>query len=105
LGGLADLGLDGPYDVVVCCDVLHYVKTAELTRGLKEISGLVRGVAFLEAYTSDDDVSGDEAEFQRRSPAEWRRLLAGAGFTPVGMQCYVGPAMEDVPVALEKLKR
>ena len=104
LGGLAELKLNGPFDVVVCCDVLHYVKTDELKRGLREISGLARGVAFLEAYTSDDDVSGDEAEFHRRSPAAWRRLLSAAGFTSVGMQCYVGPAMRDVPVALEKPK-
>ena len=34
--------------------------------------------------------------------AEWRRLLRAAGFTPVGMQCYVGPAMKGVPVALER---
>jgi SAM-dependent methyltransferase len=104
LGSLADLKLNGPFDAVVCCDVLHYVKTDELRRGLREISGLARGVAFLEAYTSDDDVSGDEADFQRRTPARWRRVLREAGFTPVGMQCYVGPAMRDVPVALEKLK-
>jgi SAM-dependent methyltransferase len=102
LGGLADLDLDGPFDVVVCCDVLHYVRTAELRRGLREISGLARGVAYLEAYTSADDVSGDEADFQRRSPELWRRLLRESGFTPVGMQCYVGPAMRDVPVTLEK---
>ncbi|MFI5207383.1 MAG: class I SAM-dependent DNA methyltransferase [Gemmatimonadales bacterium] len=104
LGCLADLGLDGPLDVVVCCDVLHYVETAELRRGLREISGLVRGVAYLEAYTSADDVSGDESDFQRRAPAEWRRLFRAAGFIPVGMQCYVGPAMQGVPVALEKPK-
>lgn len=102
LGGLADLKLRGPFDAVVCCDVLHYVKTDELRRGLREISGLVRGAAYLEAYTSADDVSGDEAHFQRRTPAEWRRLFHAAGFTPLGMQCYIGPAMRDVPVTLEK---
>ena len=93
LGTLDMLGLRGPFDLVVCCDVLHYVPTRELRRGLTAIAGLARGPVYLEAYTSADDVAGDGAHFQRRASATWHRLFRAAGFTDIGMQCHVGPAM------------
>jgi len=68
LGGLADLKLDGPFDVVVCCDVLHYVKTAELRRGLREISGLTRGVATRRTSSAGRQPSGVGCCAPRASP-------------------------------------
>ena len=105
VGGLADLGLRKMFDLVVCCDVLHYVKTAELRRGLAAIAGLTRGPVYLEAYTSADDVAGDHGHFQRRSPAVYRKLFREAGFIPVGPHCYVHQRMAQTMVALERAGR
>jgi hypothetical protein len=53
------------------------------TRPAPAIAGLTRGPAYLEAYTSADDVAGDHGHFQRRSPAFYRKLFREAGFIPV----------------------
>jgi SAM-dependent methyltransferase len=102
VGGLLDLELRGPFDLVVCCDVLHYVPTSELRRGLEAIALLARGPAYLEAYTSADDIAGDHGHFQRRGPTVYRRLFREAGFTQVGPHCWVGPAMRQELTALER---
>ena len=102
VGDLAALDLAGPFDLVVCCDVLHYVKTPELRRGLEQLALLAKGPAYLEAYTSADDIAGDHGHFQRRSPAVYRRLFGAAGFTQVGPHCWVGPFMRDQLISLER---
>lgn len=101
LGSLAALELEGPFDLVVCCDVLHYVATPELRTGLAVIADLALGPCYLEAYTSADDVAGDHGYFQRRSPTVYRRLFREAGFVPVGPHCYVEKKMAHMLVALE----
>jgi len=101
---LGSLGLRGPFDLVVCCDVLHYVTTDELRRGLKALADLARGPAYLEAYTSADDVAGDDAHFQRRSPFAYRRLFHAAGFFQVGPHCYLHKRMGQMLVALERTR-
>ncbi len=102
VGTLGRIGLRRKYDLVVCCDVLHYVKTPELEQGLEAIARLARGPAYLEAYTSSDDVTGDNVDFQRRSPATYRRLFAAHGFTHVGPHLYVTRDMRKGLVELEK---
>jgi len=102
VGGLGELRFRKMFDLVVCCDVLHYVKTAELRTGLDALAGLARGPAYLEAYTSADDVAGDHGQFQRRSPAVYRRLFREAGFLPVGPRCYIHRRMDQRLVALER---
>lgn len=102
VGELGALGLRQKFDLVVCCDVLHYVPTADVRRGLAAIARLARGPAYLEAYTTADDISGDHADFQRRSPAAYRKLFREAGFTQVGPHAYVGADMTRGLVELEK---
>lgn len=104
-GGLADLaslGLAGPYDLVICADVLHYVPAAEARAGLAVLARLVGGAAFIEAFTSADAIEGDRAGFQQRSPAVYRRLFQEAGLVPLGLHVYVTRAMRATLVALER---
>ena len=90
VGELAELNLRGPYDLIVCSDVLHYVTTAELRRGLRDMSGLLGGVAFLEFFCAEDEVEGDRTGLQPRPAAVYQRAIRAAGLYPVGLHCYVG---------------
>jgi len=99
---LGDLGLDECFDLIVCCDVMHYVPTRELRAGLRAMANLAEGPAYLEAYTSADSVEGDEAGFQPRTPRTWLRLLRNAGFEHIGPHCYVTEVVASTLVALER---
>jgi SAM-dependent methyltransferase len=102
VGGLADAGFKGKYDLLVCADVLHYVPTAEARTGLAAMHKLCVGLAFIEVFTSTDAIDGDRAAFQKRSPADYRELFAEAGFTPVGLHLYATRDLARTLVALEK---
>ncbi len=101
-GTLGDIPLGGPFDLVVVCDVLHYVPDRELAPGFAAVSDLLGGVAYLEAYTTADAIEGDRGEWHHRSPERYRKLLQRAALHPVGMHCYVGPALADSTAALER---
>lgn len=103
VGGLAQAGFKGKYDLLVCADVLHYVPTPELRAGLAAMHALCTGVAFIEAFTSTDAIDGDRAAFQKRTPAEYRALFAEAGFTPVGLHLYATRDVARTLVALERM--
>ena len=92
-GELGRMDLSGPFDLVVCSDVLHYVSTAELRRGVRALARWTGGVAFLEVFTGEDEVEGDEHEFQRRGEAVYRRLLRDAGLTPLGLHLWAGSGL------------
>ena len=102
LGGLGALKLGGPFDLVVCSDVLHYVATAELARGLRALEKLTGGVAFLELFTKEDATIGDDAGFQPRAAATYRRLICAARFVPLGLHCYAGRAIAQDLIAFER---
>lgn len=104
-GRFADLGetaLRGPYDLIVCSDMLHYVSTPELLPGLTALRQLLGGVAFIELFTAEDEVMGDAVEFYQRSAARYRRIFRAAGLTPIGLHCWVGPEMADQLLCFER---
>ena len=102
VGEVGRIGLKGPFDLVVCADVLHYVPTAEVSTGLRAMHALCGGVAFIEMFASTDDAEGDDIEFQRRRPAVYRKLLAAAGFRPLGLHLYASRSAWQTLVALER---
>ena len=102
VGNLASLALDGPFDLIVVCDVLQYVPDHELQPGLMEIARLLGGVAYLEAYTREDEIEGDRHDWHERSAAEYLERFGAAGLSSVGMHCYVGEVLREATVALER---
>lgn len=101
-GTLASLPLDGPYDMIVVCDVLQYVPDAELGPGLAAVAALLGGVAYLEAYAKEDAIEGDRAAWHERSAGEYLARFGAAGLVGVGMHCYVGEALRENTAALER---
>ena len=75
-------------DLVVCADVLQYVETRDVERGLRAVRKLLGGVAYIEAFTTEDAMEGDRVDWHERSAAEFRRLFRRAGLTQCGPYCY-----------------
>ena len=102
-GQLGELRFDTRFDLIVCSDVLHYVRATELRRGLSGFSELLDGVAFIEAFTSRDNVDGDREGFIARLPRWYRDRFIEAGLLPCGTHTYLGPRLMRSIAALECL--
>lgn len=102
VGDLGKLGFRAPYDLVVCSDVLHYVRTPEVRAALAAMHRLCSGVAFIEAFTNADRIVGDHDHLQDRSPATYHRLFKEAGFTPLGLHLYACRRLARSLTSLER---
>lgn len=102
-GQLGELRFGEPVDLLVCSDVIHYVPTPELKRGLAGFAEHCRGLAFLELYAKEDHITGDLRGYLPRRASDYRRWFADAGLIACGSQCYLAPALHDKAAALEVL--
>jgi SAM-dependent methyltransferase len=98
---LATLRLRTPFDVVIASGVLNFLSDAALSSAAREIARLTRGVAFLEIFTSADEVVGDTRGWKRRSAHHYRGLFKAAGLIQCGPHCYVSRARAKTLAALE----
>ena len=94
----------GVYDLVVCCDVMHYVPEPELHTGLTTIAAAMDGVAYLEVLTKEDDIEGDLDGFIRRPAAFYRTLFKKAGMTSIGPYLWLAPPFKDAVAELESAR-
>lgn len=90
-----------PVDLLVCSDVMHYVPTRELDRGLPGLAELCGGVAFLEAFTREDETEGDDVGFIARPARFYRERFAALGLHFVGSHCWLAPGLAEGAAALE----
>ena len=90
-----------PADLLVCSDVMHYVPTRALDRGLPGLAELCGGVAFLETFTREDQAEGDEDGFIARPARFYLRRFEALGLTPLGSHCWLSPALAGSATALE----
>jgi SAM-dependent methyltransferase len=100
-GQLGEQRFGAPVDLMVCADVMHYLDTRELRRGLAGFAELCEGVGFFETFCRGDDIVGDELSFHPRSAAFYLRAFADAGFTACGSHCYLSQSLRDDATALE----
>jgi SAM-dependent methyltransferase len=101
-GQLEQLRFETRFDLIVCTDVLHYLGPRELRAGLQGIGEMLEGMAFLEVFTSRDDVAGDHQGFVARTPAWYLREFAQVGLLPCGSHCYLGSRLKQRIAALER---
>ena len=99
---LTELGLEGPFDLVICADVLHYLEAEDLERGLPALVTLTGGLAYLELLTSDEEVEGDQLALKLRPPSLYQKLFSSAGLTSIGCYGWLAPGLADSPAALER---
>ena len=90
-----------PADLLVCSDVLHYLDSRELERGLAGIGELCGGVAFLETFTREDGIDGDTAGFKRRPAAFYRQRFSDLGLAPLGSHLWLARGLRHGLAALE----
>jgi hypothetical protein len=90
-------------DLIVCADVVQYVDAPELVRGLRAIRQLLGGVAYIEAFTTEDQMEGDRAGWHERTASQYRRLLRDAGLTQCGPYCYANLDELDTLNAFEHM--
>lgn len=91
-----------PVDLLVCSDVLHYLPTRELDRGLPALAELCGGVAFLETFTRSDGIDGDTVGFKARPAGFYRQRFAGIGLHPLGSHLWLAPGLQEGLAALER---
>ena len=100
-GDFAQLRPCPPVDLLVCADVLHYLPTRELQRGLPGLAELCGGVAFLETFAREDEFEGDHVGFPSRAASWYRKQFQAHGLRGVGSHCWLAPALADQVSALE----
>ncbi len=91
-----------PVVLLICSDVLHYLPTRELNRGLPGLADLCGGVAFIEMFAKEDAAIGDENEFQSRPARFYRERLEKLGFVQIGSYGWLSPHIADHATALER---
>jgi len=89
LGTLGAMRLPRRIDLIVCADVLQYAADAEVARGLRAIRQLLGGVAYVEAFVTDDNMEGDRVGWHERTATEYARFFRDAGLTQCGPYCFL----------------
>lgn len=101
-GDLPDLDLGGPFDLVVCVDVLGYVPDDETRRGLGAIDDLLAGAFLLEVFVSGDEWEGDRTGWHDRSATTYQRWFRTAGLRRIGPNLLAGSRLLPHLASLER---
>ena len=89
LGEIGLLDLRGPFDLVICADLLHYLPDDEIVRGLRAVKSLASGPLFAPVMTGRDNPTGDLRGFRRRTKARYQQLMRRGGFVSCGLHAWV----------------
>ncbi len=105
-GSVIDFAARKPYDLVICYDVLQYLRDAEAARAIVTLSRLSRGALYVSALTVEDwrencDRSRTDRAVHLRSGAWYRRRL-NKSFRYIGFGLWV---RKDVTAILWEMER
>jgi SAM-dependent methyltransferase len=87
--GLSALRLDGPFDLIVCADVVQYIPDEDLRRGLTAIRRLAGGVVYIETFAAEDAMEGDRDGWIDRPARVLKKFFHEAGLTHCGFYCWI----------------
>jgi SAM-dependent methyltransferase len=102
LDDLSDLFPDRQFDLVVSCSVINYLPRETMIRGIRSIAARTGGLAYLEIFTSDDDVEGDTRGWHSETRDSYRKIIGNAGLMPCGLHCYIPRENKSSLVDLER---
>lgn len=88
-GDLKSLRLDGPFDLVVCADVVQYIPDEDLRRGLAAIRRLAGGVVYIETFAAEDAMEGDRDGWIDRPAGILKKFFREAGLSHCGFYCWI----------------
>jgi 2-polyprenyl-3-methyl-5-hydroxy-6-metoxy-1,4-benzoquinol methylase len=105
-GSLSDFTAPGQFDLIVCYDVLQYLKDSEATRAIANLARLSRGAFYVHAPTLEDwkrnaDRSCSDSDIYLRE-ANWYRKRLARYFRRAGFGLYVRRGIPFVQWELEK---
>ena len=89
------------FDLVVCADMLQYVPTPVLKRGVRYLARHMVGVAYLEAFTRADEMEGDLEGWHPRTRSQYLRIFGDAGLVGCGIHCYLTAELAEKATQLE----
>lgn len=99
---LPDLLPGRSFDLVVSCSVINYLPRDEMVRAIRNMAACTAGLAYLEIFTSEDDVEGDTGGWHAEPRSVYRRTIRDAGLIPCGLHCYIPAANSSTLVSLER---
>ncbi|MBA3403387.1 MAG: class I SAM-dependent methyltransferase [Gemmatimonadaceae bacterium] len=84
-------------DLVVCRDVLRYVGDSGIDEAMRRLAKKCRGVLYIHAITSDDDIDEDASDMEGVFRTTWfyRDRLLDAGFIDCGMGLFVSKRFKE----------
>lgn len=89
------------FDLVVSCGVLNYVPARLFAKAAEELQLHTGGIAWLEIFTTDDEIEGDVHALRPHRAKWYRERIRNAGFVPCGMHLY---APKDLAIGLTALE-
>jgi SAM-dependent methyltransferase len=90
-GRLGALELEGPFDLIVCADVVQYIGDDDLRRGLREIRRMAGGIVYVETFAKEDSMEGDRDGWIDRPARTIKRFFREAGLRHCGFYCWIDP--------------
>lgn len=93
LAALPELKLDGPFDLVICADVLHYLDADALRAALRILRSVTSGLLYAPIMTRGDDPEGDRRGFRARRASFYRATFHRAGLVRFGAHGWVATAL------------
>ena len=85
--------------------MLYYLTASQFRRGVRALHARCGGLAYLELFAAEDELEGDVPIGTARTASWYRREMARAGWTALGMHCWIRTGDRAHAAAMELAPR